>query len=230
MAEGEEPLTPEKQLLKLIENPKKESVQAASVQRGARQWFSLGALRGRLAFLQSISFPNFLHLDRRNFRSFGVKELNLALKVAIFFLVLYFGYSLVAMALQLKRASNFIFKPELSLLPPDESATAVKSLPYYLEKVSARNIFTPATPPAAEEVHVTQEFVSVSEGGEDPTKNLSLVGIAWSENPEAMIEDKALTRTHFLTRGQSIDNKTKVIAIFKDRVILQYKNREIELK
>ena len=49
-------ITPEKQLLRLIESPKKdEETRTAGVKREGKKWFSLGALRGRLSFLKTSS-------------------------------------------------------------------------------------------------------------------------------------------------------------------------------
>jgi type II secretory pathway component PulC len=56
------------------------------------------------------------------------------------------------------------------------------------------------------------------------------VGIAWSNDPDAMIEDTKTHRTFFLKKGQTIDEEIKVQAIFKDRVVLSYKGEEIELR
>jgi type II secretory pathway component PulC len=57
-----------------------------------------------------------------------------------------------------------------------------------------------------------------------------LVGIAWSNDPEAMIEDGKNKRTFFVKRGQTLDDEVKVVTIFKDKVILTFKGKEFELR
>ena len=64
----------------------------------------------------------------------------------------------------------------------------------------------------------------------EATKNLALVGISWSNDPDVMIEDTKDNRTFFLKKGQLIDNQIKVEAIFKDHVVLSYGGEEVELR
>ena len=63
----------------------------------------------------------------------------------------------------------------------------------------------------------------------DATQDLKLVGISWSNDPIAMIEDSKALRTFFVTRGQMI-GEVRVQAIFKDKVVLSYGGEEIELR
>lgn len=220
MAE-ERRITPEKQLLKLIENPKGE-VPPAKNARQRKEWLSLDALKARFSFFKSLS------LQRFSKNPFGIHELNLFLKGAILFLTIYLGYSVVAMALQLKKASNLIFEakqgpsaPMVEVLP-----FPVQNLVYYQEKVATRDIFRPLQ--AKEEAKPAPE--PAPEASVDLAKNFSLVGIAWSDEPEAMIEDVEQKRTYFLKRGQTFGDSITVIKILKDRVILEIGGKEVELK
>jgi hypothetical protein len=105
-------------------------------------------------------------------------------------------------------------------------APALKSsVSVYLEKIRQRDIFSLG--------ERTASFVAESRGPSSriisATENLKLVGISWSNDPDAMIEDKKALRTFFVKRGQMI-GYVKVQAIFKDKVILSYGGEEIELK
>ena len=97
---------------------------------------------------------------------------------------------------------------------------------YYTGEVRGRNIFN-AEQPKPPELE-PQEITAAAQA--EAVKEFSLVGIAWSKDPEAMIEDKDIGRTFFVKRGQALSNGAQIVAIFKDRVILKYKGQEIELR
>ena len=225
MAENES-LTPEKQLLKLIENPKQETLRAENAKREGEKWFSWKALKGRFSYLKTFLSERWASLRDLSKPQFGIRQFNFVLKCAILFLGLYLGYTLVVMALGLKRASNLIFKYEKHSSTQPETAPILKALPYYMEKVTARDIFNLNAPSTA----AGAKDESAPPPEETLTKKFSLVGIAWSENPEAMIEDTESKRTHFVKRGQTINQDVKVVTIFKDRVVLSYQDKEFELR
>ena len=220
MAEPERP-TPEKQLLNLIESPKSEQVQAENLKRRGRQWFSLGALKARFPLPRWPSFKNFAKT------SFGVRQVNLSLKISIIFLALYLGYNVVVMALELKKASNLIFSADKISPSPAQFASPLKDMPYYLGKAAARDIFGFGASPVIQQ---KKELGGPVVPKDDRTRDFSLVGIAWSANPEAMIEDTKNKRTNFARKGQVIEGEIAVVAIFKDHVVLNYKGKEFELK
>jgi type II secretory pathway component PulC len=97
-----------------------------------------------------------------------------------------------------------------------------------MEKTSARNLFVIGAVP---ELEVKPgEVVSLTPKEADRAKDFSLVGIAWSADPEAMVEDGKNKKTYFVKRGQPLDSEVKVVTIFKDKVILTYKGKEFELR
>jgi type II secretory pathway component PulC len=222
MAEHER-LTPEKQLLNLIENPKGEQIKAENLKRQGKKWFSLGALKGRLSF-SSDKRPSFKDFVKAGF---GVKQINLSLKISIIFLAIYLSYNVVVMALELKKASNLIFTADKIPADSQEHTSPLKEMQYYLKKPSARNLFDFGASP---KIEPKKELPSAAPLAVDYSKDFSLVGIAWSANPEAMIEDVKNKRTHFARQGQLIEGRAKVVAIFKDRVMLNVEGKEFELK
>src|SRR3989338_7464585 len=137
MAENE-PLTPEKQLLKLIENPKQGGVKEKAQQRKVKGLFSFGALRGRLAFWKAFSRKKVSSIRKEKAKAFHLKQLNLALKAMIAFLTLYFGYSVFVMAVELQKAQNLMF-PKVEQLPVEkEEESGLKGLRHYLDRVGNR--------------------------------------------------------------------------------------------
>ena len=226
MAENE-PLTPEKQLLKIIENPKQQTLQVESTKRKGISWFSLGALKGRFSFFKGFSFKKWSSFRQLTSTSFGIRQINLVLKILIVFLAVYLGYTVFVMAVDLKKASNLMFEYDKSTAPAPEVVSSLKGLPYYLEKVAVRDLFVPKS--AVESKEPEEKVVNV-QPEEGQLKKFALVGIAWSNNPEAMIEDKEAKKTHFVKRGQMIDDEVKVVAIFKDTVIVTKGDKEFELR
>lgn len=102
---------------------------------------------------------------------------------------------------------------------------AMRGLSYYSEKVSARNIFKRGG--KTEEQKKSDS--SPSAKALELVKTLRLVGVSWSESPDAMVEDTKLNQTFFLKRGQSV-GEMQVEDIQKDRVILRYNRELVELK
>ncbi len=85
-------------------------------------------------------------------------------------------------------------------------------------KVKPLNRLKPLKPPQSNSLQVLQQKV----------KTLKLVGISWGEDPVAMIEDTTKKETNFLKAGQSI-NEIQVKAIFRDKVVLGYKDAEYDI-
>lgn len=221
------PLTPEKQLLKLIENPKQASLQAEAAKREGKKWFSISALKGRVAFWKGFSIKRWFSFKKLTKNSYGIRQVNLALKILIGLTGAYLIYSTVELSLGVKKASNLIFPPEKGISDAKENDLELKSVSYYLEKTKGRNIFNVGQLPEKE---VKKEEPPAPAEASDRTKDYSLVGIAWSDNPEAMIEDKKDNKTYFVKRGQPLSEGVKVVTIFRDKVILSYEEKEFELR
>ncbi|MBF0330548.1 MAG: hypothetical protein HQL17_01320 [Candidatus Omnitrophica bacterium] len=108
-----------------------------------------------------------------------------------------------------------------------QSLPAIKDVVYYLDKISARNIFQPYEKKADE---------GVSTAGDTALKGrlakYKLVGVAWLDVPESatvMIENTSTHETRFLREGDKIDDVT-VKTIFTDRVVFSYANEEMTVK
>jgi len=230
--EQERPSTPEKQLLKLIEDPKTKEFSSKGIKYRGRSLFSFAAFRGRFSFFKEKVNTG---LTLRS-SSFDIKVINNVLQFSIFVLVLYLGGSSIFSISNLKKM------PELSIdkaartgLDSQKIASLLNKSSYYIEKARSRDIFkfgnffkeavkqeVVETPPPEEEVILPSKAEIVSE-------KLSLVGIAWSDDPDAMIEDVNTQKIYFLKRGDSIEG-IKVQTILRDRVILSYEGEEVELR
>ena len=227
MAENES-LTPEKQLLKLIENPKQASVRAENAKREGKKWFSFSAFKGRLDFWKNFSVKKNASSGKFSKGSFSVERINFILRVLLVAVAIYAIYNTWGMFMGIKKASQLILKtPSGASTEQSEPAASFQTINYYLEKIKGRNIFSSVK--AEEKPKKVEKAAPLAPGEKSPIQGLSLVGIAWSNNPEAMVEDKETGHTFFVRRGQTIANSFKVVTVFKDRVILNYQDKEYEL-
>lgn len=225
----ERPLTPEKQLLNLIENPKAKNASSPGLSGMKQHSLSLlspGAWLGRISFSRE-RFKKWLKDLKR--RQLDIKALNKALSVCVAALALYFAGNLAIGIVNTKKLP--VFKFEFS---GRESADVfqeglfLKAASYYPEKVRQRDIFQ-LGPKKTDDTK--EETVQVGPSGEilEAIQHLKLVGISWSNDPDAMVEDTKALKTFFVKRGQMIGD-VRVQAIFKDKVVLSYRGEETELR
>ncbi|MFH0826289.1 MAG: hypothetical protein V1923_00165 [Candidatus Omnitrophota bacterium] len=217
--------SPEKQLLDLIEKPKgPKSLNPATLKFQGLRLFSFQALKGRVAYLQH-GFKA-LFKDGKIYQV-DVKALNQILKLCVVFLAVYFVINLAVAFLSLNKGLDLKADSEKSQKEEGAKASLLKSLTFYLEKARDRDVFHMGR-------GLPVEIASAGRGSSakilEATKDFRLVGIAWSEDPDVMIEDTANQRTLFLKRGQTFANDVKLKAVYKDKVILGYGQEEIELR
>lgn len=224
------PVTPEKQLLRLIEEKGSQSKprsRAARGPAGARPSVSAiaGMIAGYLSFFRR-SAGSGLHPKGKFKISFPFVNRVLAAGAAALFL--YLMADAAASAVSLGRPLNLSPKKERAAASaPAAAASPLNESAYYLQKVASRDIFKEASE-ARPKKGVSEEPISPQD---DPaTSSLSLVGISWSSNPDVIIEDKERKRTYFVKRGQVVGDNVKVEAIFKDHVVLSHEGREFELR
>ncbi len=225
----ERPLTPEKQLLKIIEDSKDNGGAAVKSQKAKHvglSFLSPGAWLGRLFFVRDklSSLPKGAEAF-----AFDIQLVNKLLGLSIFILLSYLISNSYFSMLKAKKIGNALLagnRTGVKVTVPDINPVIKNQLDYYTEKISDRDIFAMISRRRVEEDAnagvTTEELNQVME-------TLKLVGISWSNNPDAIIEDTKANRTFFLKEGQEI-NKVKVKQIFKDKVIMVYGGKEIELK
>jgi hypothetical protein len=219
---GERPLNPEKDLLKLIEKPMAKGTTAVSaIRRRSLGLFSLTALKSRFAFLKS----HWRDFNFQKARELDIRMVNRGLELFIFLLVFYFVLSLSSSIFLLSRPLDLKVNMEKAAELKSASFDSIlKTAAYYLEKARGRDIFRRGRN------KVDNLLKGPSARALEATAHLKLVGISWSADPDAMIEDTRNPRTLFLKKGQLIDNEIKLEAIFKDKIVLSYKGEEVELK
>lgn len=226
---AEKNISPEKRLLNIIEGEGNEAPtpKTGRVSRG-KKFFSLAAIRGRLSFLKSKvsqgpgKIPSI---------SFSLDGFNVLMQICIVCLVIYLGMSI---KVEFSRLLKHDWKEQASqepLISTDVKAVAslLQSESYYLNKVKARNLFGFADEPEEEKAAFKEQPKQGPTELETMAKTLKLVGISWSNDPDAIIEDEKAQKTYFVKTGNKI-NEISVQAIYKDKVILHYRSQEVELR
>jgi type II secretory pathway component PulC len=93
-----------------------------------------------------------------------------------------------------------------------------------IEQARKHNIFTLAPPPKIRKPKATTE-PAIAEEALEFLEKLQLVGIMWSETPQAIVENIEQEKTLLLGIGESI-GKFEIREILKDKVILGMKGSE----
>lgn len=226
----EKPLTPERQLLNLIEGGAAGhgSLKAEEIKHRGLSLLSAQAWLGRISFLRRESVKWF---QGGGLRRFEIKDINKVLSFFAVILLVYFMVNLYILAVNFGKMPglNIKIKQPQKTIPSIQAPTVLRALTYYLEKIRARDIFImgKVSQPEAETGVPKPSPSRVAE----VTQSLRLAGISWSTDPDAMLEDTKAQKTYFVKKGQILDTiNVKVEAIFKDKVILSFEGAEIELK
>ncbi|MFC1667328.1 hypothetical protein ACFL0P_05670 [Candidatus Omnitrophota bacterium] len=226
-------VTPEKQLLKLIEDPKAKNAKtrAYTFKHQGLSFFSLAGWKGRVSFVKE-NFKGWF--KGGGLRSSDIKVINKALGLCSFLLMVYFGHNIYISMINLKVSPDLKVKIQQDLKAPSlpEVSRLKNAVSYYLEKVRQRNIFVIGARRVAR-TDISEPGLAKSKPPSatiiEAVQHLRLAGISWSSDPDAMIEDTNASRTFFVKRGEMI-GEAKVQAIFKDKIVLSYDGEEIELK
>lgn len=223
----ERSIPPEKRLLNLIEG-NNESAVHAHAQKIRHQGLSLvspGAWIGRFFFLRD-NFKKWFGLGSNQL---NIRALNIILLILICVLVIYFGANMLSSIVNITGMANLRLSEKVGkgAQLTGQMPGIGKSAEYYLGKISQRDIFKMVPEHAAAGESKSGE---VSSKAVEAAIRFKLVGISWSKNPDAMIEDTQALRTFFVKIGQMMGSSAKVQAILKDRVILLYNGEEVELR
>ncbi|MFH1093919.1 MAG: type II secretion system protein N [Candidatus Omnitrophota bacterium] len=226
---AEKNISPEKKLLNIIEGEGNESQDVNSTPASlGKKFFSIAALRGRISFLKAKALQGPVRTPRISFSFAGF---NVLMQLCIVGLVIYLGMSI---RVEFSRLLNRDWKEQSDkepLIAADVKAVAslLQSESYYLNKVKARNLFGFADEPEEEKIAFKEPAKQEPTELEKMVKSLKLVGISWSNDPDAIIEDENAKKTYFVKTGHKI-NEISVQAIYRDKVILHYLSQEVELR
>ncbi len=235
--------TPEEQLLKLIEqsesgkahaesSPKTEAVKKTSPANKSNNLpsFGLGKLQGFFEYLKG-------GLGKKNTSSpaavLDIPHANRLLMVLVAGAALYLGIDLI------------FSRPDRAFLSTVSTSDAIYSagmknanqqsldISVYQQALQKRNPFlSPEAQVAAEAAETGAGSAAAPAAGQgtvaEALQGVKLVGISWSEQPLAMIEDVSTGRTFFVRKGQEF-NGVKVQEITQEKVNVTFEGQEGEL-
>lgn len=159
----------------------------------------------------------------------GYKQINIRVVNAALFL----GVVLLAVYLVNNVSGSFGASNKLDLKVPaagkvsdklEDNLARTRDLGYYTDKIKQRDIFRMGP---KMKLDAAPEIISSKVA--EATKDLKLVGISWSDNPDAIIEDTKGSRTYFVKKGDMI-GEIKVDSISREKVMLRYEEEMIELR
>lgn len=208
---AEDKITPEEKLLKLIENP-------LSAKQKPHPAFKVRPLNIRAVG----SWVGGLHINKDALRPFDLRTLNkilvaLCVLITLFLIFDFIGYN--------AKLENRLFELNSQAAVIDggkENTAELKiDLSQTLSEMKRRNMFTFLPPKEASVVKTTNYSELVN--------NLKLVGIIWSDKPQAMIESVSEKKTYLLGNGEHIGELT-IKSVLKDKVILSKDSQEWDLR
>ena len=209
---GKDKLTPEEKLLRIIEDP---------VSGGKRHNFFESYKKKAPDLKVLIAEVKKFRLNRETFKKLNLRIANRIVVGACVCFTLFLIFSFIS--------DNIYYKRSFEKLSSEASGESVinKVFPAIdvteselVKETGQRNMFS-FLPPKAEAA-VTTEVPTV-------ITDFKLVGILWSDNPQAMIEDKKDQKTYFLKSGEKI-KEIMVKEILRDKVVLGSGDREWELR
>jgi len=172
-----------------------------------------------------VNIPGFMRKGVRLFRGgknqLNIKAINSVLFALTGILTLYY---INGISVSLNKIQNINLGSIMSLKDPagiSKDASFLKPFSFYLESVKSRDIFKMGQKIDSPEV--------ISSKAAEASQTLKMVGISWSEQPEAMIEDTKAGKTYFVKKGQMVGD-FRVENIYKDKVTLRYGVESIDLR
>ncbi len=204
-------ITPEEKLLKIIESPDVE-----------KRRLSHGIAKGAVPGIESIgSMLKGLHIDKDTLKYIDLKMANKIVAVlCAFFTIFWIIDFIIGDTAFKKRLEKVKKEASVSVAPIELIPIADIKMAELLEQLKKRNIFT-LLPPKAEVVK-SQELSQLA-------IDLKLVGIIWSDNPQAMVEDSKGAKTYLLGIGDTVVGM-KIKAIYRDKVIVSKDDQEWQLR
>ena len=230
-------ITPEEQLLRLIESGGKDEPgkKKGFAFLNLKTWAGLFSGRGVKAKQTSrVRFVSGLVP-----RELSLKLVNRLLIVLLVFVLAGIAYNMNKVRATVENLSGQVAASSPSV-GTQQALASLNPLADYLKEFEKRDLFRPVIPPkpkAKEAKPLEPKKKQPVKKPPQPTsieilekkaKTLKLVGISWGKNPVAMIEDTTSRETSFLKAGQFI-NEIQVKVIMKDRAILSLGDAEYDL-
>lgn len=212
-------ITPEEKLLKIIENPQAERRKAPGVNLGRGAGAKGGAGTGIGAWFKK------LRIDKNAIKKIDLKIANKMVLVLCVIFTLFFIFDFIRMGSSSVKRLNKI-TAEAAAPERKEKKIDLQELNIAdtINLSRKHNIFS-FLPPTLTAAQVSNMPLGI----EQIIKDLKLVGIIWSNNPQAIIENTKEQKTYLLNKGDNMGS-LDIKKVLRDRVILGKDNQEWELR
>ncbi|MBU4304517.1 MAG: hypothetical protein KJ893_02660 [Candidatus Omnitrophica bacterium] len=219
-------ISPEKRLLELIER-QDTSPKTISPLAAGEKYISVSSWKARVSFFREKMKQGW---GKRQKVAADFETVNSVLQVLLGLFVIGITVS-ITLGVDKLQKQGLLFIPESAAASFEPAAVAALLKPeeYYLDKVHMRDLFRIGERKQEQIVDFVPAENTVEAKLREMTKNLKLVGISWSEHPDAIVENQKLEKTFFIKKGSMID-EIMVRDVLQDRVILRYEGKEVELR
>ena len=204
-------ITPEEKLLKIIENPNVEKAK-----------LPLKGKKSSSAVFAKANFCKGFRIDKDILKNIDLAAGNKMLAGICVIVTAFLIFDLIRINMNLGRRFEKLSKGlAVSKMETKQISLPDINLDAVLREARRRNIFT-FIPQKAQASGAATPAVETA-------GNLKLVGILWSQNPQAMIENSQENKTHLLSAGEQF-GQFKVKTILRDKVVIQKGEEQWELR
>ena len=206
-------ITPEERLLKIIENPKPTANKKTGNLLGEKK--SLFKIKNLASLFKGLS------INKEKLKSFNLKSLNKSLAGFSVFITSIWIIDFLHVGMEQNNNFEKVIKHTGIQSKEALSLSSINvDVNDAYQKVRSRNIFVSAQ---------ENGKASLPDEVAQAISSLKLVGILWSNNPQAMVENSAQQKTFLVSAGDDI-GKIKIKQIMRDRVILLVDGQEQEIR
>jgi len=207
----EEKITPEEKLLKIIENPATEKRRI--IAPAVKQKFSLKNIKVLISGFK---------LNKDLLKRFDLRMATKVAAVACVCFTLFWIFDFIKSGITLNKRFEKLVVESASAQNVEKNLPALNvDMNELSQQLRARNIFSFMPTRAVAGELTTEVPVAIT--------NYKLVGIMWSDSPQAMIEDTKEQKTYLLGNGDQL-GQVKVKKIFRDKVVIGKDEQEWELR
>jgi len=201
-------ITPEEKLLKMIESP-----------GSVKSKIALGPKNPAISIKELGNWFKGLHVDKNMLKSISLSTVNKGMMALCAILTTFFIFNYITSRINLDERLIQV-KAEATAYSVDEEKMSLPAVDISSVIATAKksNMFT-FLPVSSREKGGSSKPASQEMG------DLKLVGILWSSNPQAMIENAKENKTYLLNSGDKL-GEFKVNKILKDKVVILDKDGE----
>jgi len=209
----ENKITPEEQLLRIIEDPKTEKSKIPPPMKT-----TYGSIKGLTAFFKN------LHIQKDFFKRINLQTVNKIILVICGVFTLFWLFDFIKIGHILNKKLEKVIAEAQAYEPQNVNIMPLPEINIIDAVAGAkkRNIYTFTLLTSAAQSPIEADITAM-------ISNLKLVGIIWGDNPQAMIENTKEQKTYLLNKNDTVDQLT-IKKILKDKVIFSKDEQEWELR